>query len=129
MRTQIRKIGAKALVTSTILTLAYLLLTHGSVQPAKSANPAVTANPLIGIWDMTVRAETNTYFYKYTISEGSWITIGNIDGGFYNFRYGPTLGAYVQNSDGSYRYREIGWTYTKGGVSHGSFELVGQFVL
>ena len=129
MQTQIiRKIGAKALATSTILALAYLLLTHGSVQPAKSANPAVAANPLIGIWDMTVQGQA-TYLYKYAISEGSWVTIGNIDGGYYNFRFGPTLGAYEQNPDGSYRYRETGWTYTRGGVCNGTFETTGTFVL
>lgn len=130
MQTQImKKIGAKALVTSTILALACLLFAHASVPPAKSANPAVAANPLIGLWNMTVSGEAGTYLYKYTISEGSWVTIGNIDQGFYNFNYGPTLGAYVQNADGSYSYREIGWTYTRGGVCNGSFESTGTFVL
>jgi hypothetical protein len=39
------------------------------------------------------------------------------------------MGAYVRNGDGSYRYREIGWTYTRGGVCNGSFESTGTFVL
>ena len=129
MQTQIiKQMLAKAMATSTILVIAYLAFSHVSVQPAKSASPVVSANPLIGIWDMTVQGQA-TYLYKYAISEGSWVTIGNVDGGYYNFRYGPTLGAYVQNPDGSYRYRETGWTYTRGGVCNGTFETTGTFVL
>ena len=116
-------------VVVAILMTSFIAFNYASVQPARSTNsPLIAANPLIGIWDMTVQGQS-TYLYKYAISEGTWVTIGNIDGGFYNFRYGPTLGAYVQNPDGSYRYRETGWTYTRGGVNSGSFETTGTFVL
>lgn len=127
-----------AIATSTFVIAAMLVLTtvihkaNALVLVNSTGNSEVaasSANPLIGIWDMTVVGEAGTYLYKYTISEGSWIAIGNIDGGFFNFRYSPTLGAYVKNTDGSYRYREIGWTYTKGGVCNGSFESIGTFVL
>jgi hypothetical protein len=116
------------------VVLALMMLTGWFALPGRNstaaANPVTSsANPLIGIWEMTVQGEQGTYLYKYAISEGAWVTIGNIDGGLYNFRYGPTLGAYVKNTDGSYRYREIGWTYTRGGVKTGSFESTGTFVL
>jgi len=114
------------------LVMLLMLSTLGlqlSRNKAVAASSAGSVNPLIGLWNMTVVGQSATYGYKYTISEGSWVTIGNIDQGFYNFNYGPTLGAYVQNPDGSYKYREIGWTYTRGGVCNGSFESVGTFVL
>lgn len=111
-----------------LLVLGGLALSSLNSEPV--ANAATSAdNPLIGVWEMTVQGEAATYLYKYAISEGTWVTIGNIDGGFFNFRYGPTLGAYLKNADGSYRYREIGWTYARGGVSNGSFESTGTFVL
>lgn len=119
-----------------ILGIAALLLALGvwmaqQTQTQARATPVISseANPLIGLWNMTVVGEVATYQYKYAISEGTWVTIGNIDQGFYNFRYGPTLGAYVRNVDGSYSYREFGWTYTRGGVCSGSFESTGTFVL
>lgn len=114
--------------------IALLLFT--GVRALPTCNSASVANslagfdnPLIGIWEMTVQGQAGTYLYKYAISEGTWVTIGNLDGGFYNFRYGPTLGAYLKNADGSYRYREIGWTYSRGGVCNGSFESTGTFVV
>lgn len=119
-----------------ILGLAVMLSILGTWFAQLSRNRAVAAspvssvnNPLVGLWNMTVVGQAGTYLYKYAISEGTWVTIGNIDQGFYNFNYGPTLGAYVQNADGSYSYREIGWTYTRGGVCNGSFESTGTFVL
>ena len=118
-----------------ISTIVALLVFAGwFTLPSHNSAPVAMAytsndNPLVGLWEMTVRGEAGTYLYKYTISEGSWITICNIDGGFYNVRYGPTLGAYAKNADGSYRYREIGWTYTRGGVCNGTFESTGTFDL
>ena len=112
-----------------LLSVSGMTIGQLSRNSVTAANPVSSPNPLIGLWNMTVVGEVATYQYKYTISEGTWVTIGNIDGGFYNFRYGPTLGAYVQNPDGSYSYREMGWTYTRGGVCNGSFESVGTFVL
>lgn len=117
---------------SLVIALA-ALITWAAAPTTNSAGIANTttsaSNPLIGIWDMTVQGELGTYHYKYTISEGSWVASGNIDPGLFNFQYGPTLGTYVKNDDGSYRYREIGWTYTRGGVCNGSFESIGTFIL
>jgi len=125
-----------AIATAAFLIAAVIVATTVKQKACASAlvNKSMSAevssdNPLIGLWEMTVVGEASTYLYKYTISESTWIAIGNVDGGFFNFRYAPTLGAYVKNADGSYRYREIGWTYTKGGVCNGSFESIGTFVL
>ena len=90
---------------------------------------ATTANPLIGMWEMTVVGNVGTYLYKYAISDGTWVALGNIDLAFLNYRYSSTVGAYVKNADGSYSYRERGWTFTRGGVCNGSFESNGTFVL
>ena len=90
---------------------------------------ANTANPLIGMWEMSVVGNVGTYLYKYAISDGTWVALGNIDLGFLNYRYSPTVGAYVKNADGSYSYRERGWTFTRGGVCNGSLESTGTFVL
>ena len=125
MKQRIQILGVVALLLMLGAWMAQLTRNQVAAAPVTSS----PANPLIGIWDMRVDGEAGTYLYKYAISEGTWVTIGNIDGGFYNFRYGPTLGAYAQNADGSYRYREIGWTYTRGGVCNGTFETTGTFVL
>jgi len=128
----------RKLAISTAAFLIVAVIASTTVEQKASASALVKSpmsaevssdNPLIGLWEMTVVGEVGTYLYKYTISEGTWIAVGNIDGGFFNFRYSPTLGAYVKNADGSYRYREIGWTYTRGGVHNGSFESIGTFVL
>ena len=125
-----------AIATAVFLITAVIVLTNVKQKAKASAlvkspmsTEASSDNPLIGLWEMTVVGEASTYLYKYTISENTWIAVGNIDGGFFNFRYSPTLGAYAKNADGSYRYREIGWTYTKGGVCNGSFESIGTFIL
>lgn len=123
-RQRIQTLGLILALSGLGMTISQL-----SRNSVTAANPAGSPNPLIGLWNMTVVGQVATYQYKYTISEGTWVASGNIDQGFYNFVYGPTLGAYTQNADGSYSYREMGWTYARGGVCNGSFESVGTFVL
>ncbi len=96
--------------------------------PMRADAAAGSGNPLIGMWEMTVQGSA-TYHYKYAISDGTWVAVGDVDGNFYGYRYSPTVGAYVKNGDGSYSYRERGWTYTQGGVCNGTFESTGTFVL
>lgn len=115
-----------------LLILAIVTITTWCFAANRRAAPpipdVVTTNPLVGIWEMTVQGN-NTYLYKYAISDGTWVANGNIDRGFLNYTFSPTTGAYVKNGDGSYSYRERGWTYTRGGVCNGAFESTGDFQL
>lgn len=119
---------------SSILAIAIALVTITSwcFAETNKAIPTIpevsSSNPLIGIWEMTVQGNA-TYLYKYAISEGAWVTNGNIDRGYFNFTFSPTTGAYIRNADGTYSYRERGWTYTRGGVCNGMFESTGTFEL
>jgi hypothetical protein len=92
-----------------------------------SAAPAKT-HDLTGMWEMVVTGSA-VYKYKYAISAGTWIANGDIDQKFLTFKFSPTTGAYARNADGSYRYRETGWTYTLEGVCNGTFETAGTFVV
>jgi len=124
----------KRFLATSVLISALILVTcfafgrapMQSVESASSTDEIDTA--LVGMWEMTVRGGV-TYHYKYAISVGTWVTVGDIDGNFFGYRYSPTVGAYVKNTDGSYSYRERGWTYTQGGVCNGTFESVGTLVL
>lgn len=126
------KMIKKALVTYVLIsTLALACFAFGRtpLQPVANASPADEIDTtLVGMWEMTVQGSA-TYHYKYAISVGTWVTVGDIDGNFYGYRYSPTVGAYSKNADGSYSYRERGWTYTQGGVCNGTFESVGTLVL
>jgi len=116
-----------ALVAGLVMFTGWLAMP--SRHNAHATNAVATAdNPLIGIWEMTVQGST-TYLYKYAITDGAWVANGNIDQAFLNYRFSPTTGAYVRNADGTYSYRERGWTYTRGGVCNGSFESTGTFTL
>ena len=116
-----------SVLAAVLLTAGWLALPGRGSAPAANA-AGVGGNPLVGIWEMTVQGNA-TYHYKYAIAEGTWVTNGDVDKGFLNFQFSPTTGAYVKNADGSYSYRERGWTYTRGGVCNGAFESVGTFVL
>jgi hypothetical protein len=119
---------------SSFIAAAIALVMITSWGVARTNKPILTipevpaSNPLIGIWEMTVQGNA-TYLYKYAISDGTWVTNGNIDRGFLNFTFSPTTGAYIKNADGTFSYRERGWTYTRGGVCNGSFESTGTFEL
>ena len=89
--------------------------------------PAKT-HDLAGLWEMVVTGSA-VYRYKYAISAETWIANGEIDQKFQEFKFSPTIGAYARNADGSYRYRETGWTYTLDGVCNGTFESTGTFVV
>jgi hypothetical protein len=116
------------LIVFTLLATACLAPALNNARGAQTADPSEIDTSLIGIWDMTVTGG-GLFHYKYSISVGSWVAIGDIDQGYFNVHYGPTVGAYTKNPDGSYRYRETGWTYTRGGVCNGTFESTGTFVL
>jgi hypothetical protein len=92
-----------------------------------SAAPAKT-HDLTGIWEMSVKGSA-VYRYKYAISPETWVATGDIDQKFLEYKFSPTVGAYARKADGSYRYRETGWTYTLEGVCNGTFESVGTFVV
>lgn len=115
------------LVVALIASIVWSIVPNWSDPPVANAAPD-TVNPLVGIWEMTVNGN-DTYHYKFAISEGTWVANGDVDLGFLGFRFSPTTGAYVRNADGSYSYRERGWTYTRGGVCNGTFETTGTFEL
>lgn len=96
----------------------------------KSAMAASSTGSLVGLWDMTVVATTGSvYRYKYTIGADTFTAVGSVDQGYYNSLYSATLGAYVEIGSNTYRYREHGFTYTRGGMLSGTFETTGEFVL
>lgn len=115
------------LVMALLASISWLVLPNRNSESIANAGPG-SGNPLVGIWEMKVQGNA-TYHYKFAISEGTWVANGDVDLGFLGFRFSPTTGAYVKNSDGSYSYRERGWTYTRGGVCNGSFESTGTFEL
>jgi hypothetical protein len=130
MQTQrTNKLIFRIVVTSVLFITACLVSTRADVGNTAAIDSAVDIDTsLVGIWDMTVTGSA-VYKYKYSISVGTWVASGDIDQGFLNFHFGPTHGAYAKNADGSYRYREIGWTYSRGGVRTGSFESIGTFTV
>jgi hypothetical protein len=97
----------------------------GGAEVASAASEDVDL--LIGLWEMTVVGESGTYRYIYSISRGTWVATGNVDEGFQQFKYSPSLGAYARVTDGSYRYSERGWTFDLGGKNVGTFRSVGTF--
>jgi|SRR5579863_2307360 len=87
------------------------------------------AESLVGLWEMIVTSKDGTYHYIYAISSGAWVCTGNIDEGFQQQKYSPSMGAYVRNADGSYRYEERGWVYDPKGNNVGAFRSVGTITL
>jgi hypothetical protein len=108
-----------------------MLSSAATVGLAADSNPAEAsqADPLTGVWEMTVTGAAGAYKYIYSISNGAWVASGNIDEGFQGFKYGPTLGSYVRRADGTYRYSERGWVFDMKGNNVGSFQSVGTFRL
>lgn len=124
----IKKILARTMIVSIFFATVCVTLSLNNARGSQPIDSADIDTALVGIWDMTVTGG-GVYRYKYSISAGSWVAVGDIDQGYFNFHYSPTMGAYAKNADGSYRYREIGWTYARGGVCNGTFESAGTFVL
>lgn len=94
------------------------------------ANAAKTEDdPLVGLWEMTVVGSAGTYRYIYSISRGAWVATGNVDEGFLEFKYSPSMGAYVRAADGSFRYTEKGWVFDRRGNNVGTFRSMGTFRL
>jgi hypothetical protein len=110
-----------------------LLGSAGALALVRDATPASAASeeadPLVGLWEMTVVGDSGTYRYIYSISPGAWTGTGNIDEGFQGFKYSPSMGAYALMTDGSYRYAERGWTFDQRGNNVGTFRSVGTFKL
>lgn len=57
------------------------------------------------------------------------VAYSNIDEGFLQFKYSPSIGAYVRVADGSFRYTEKGWVFDRRGDNVGTFRSVGTFKL
>lgn len=113
--------------------LKKLGLLSGGAAAGVASSSALTAageaNPLVGLWEMTVVSKTATYRYLYSISDGAYVATGSIDEGFQGFKYGPTMGSYTMQPDGSYRYIEKGWVFDMRGANVGAFRSAGTFKL
>jgi hypothetical protein len=93
------------------------------------AEAADGSDVLIGLWEAVIDAEKATYRYVYSMSRGSYVCTGNVDENFSGFKFGPTMGAYVRNPDGSYKYRERGYVFDMKGNDVGTFTSEGTFRL
>jgi hypothetical protein len=113
------------------LKRAGLIGAGASVAVLKGPSPAGAAetDPLVGVWEMTVVGKVGTYHYIYSISSGAWVATGNYDEGFQHFKYSPTMGSYVRESNGTYRYTEKGWVFDLKGNNVGTFRSQGTFTL
>ena len=98
-------------------------------KPEETNAAEVKSDPLVGLWQMTIAGSAGTYRYLYSISPGAWVATGNIDEGFSQFKYSPSMGAYVRLADGSFRYTEKGWVFDRQGTNVGTFLSVGTFKL
>ena len=99
-----------------------------AIQTASPADAASDSDVLVGLWSATVSGQA-IYKYVYSISRGTYVATGNIDEGFMNFKFGPTLGEYTQDADGSYRYRERVWVFDMKGNNVGWATSTGTFRL
>jgi hypothetical protein len=93
------------------------------------ADAAQDSDPLVGLWEATITTGSATYRYFYSISTGAYIATGNLDENYMGFKYGPTMGAYVREDDGSYRYRERGYAFDLKGKNAGTFAANGTLRL
>jgi hypothetical protein len=96
---------------------------------AKADAAAQDSDPLVGLWEATIAAGSATYRYTYSISTGAYVATGNLDENYMGFKYGPTMGAYARQSDGSFRYRERGYAFDLNGKNVGTFAAAGTLRL
>lgn len=73
----------KTMVFSIVLAAAWLIFDKGTVRGSQADTPP-TDNELVGIWDMTVTGG-GVYKYKYSISPGAWVAVGDTERGFITF--------------------------------------------
>ncbi len=83
---------------------------------------------IVGLWEAVVKGDA-VYEYIYAISRGSYVATGSIDERFQDFKYSPTMGAYIRAADGSFKYRERGYVFDLKGDNVGAVTSTGTLRL
>jgi hypothetical protein len=98
-----------------------------STARAAAKSNAADNDPIVGLWEGAVQAGKASYRYLWSIAKGAYVTTGNVDENYMGFKYGPAMGTYQRNGDGSYRYRERGYVFDLRGRNVGTSTSMGTF--
>ncbi|HMF28493.1 MAG TPA: hypothetical protein VKE42_06955 [Candidatus Cybelea sp.] len=129
VRISARQGGSTVLKLDFLKRLGFLALTAplAALQNPARADAASNDDPIVGLWEGAVHEGGATYDYIWSIARGAYVATGNVDENYEGFKYGPSMGTYKRNGDGSYRYRERSYVFDLRGRNAGSSTSTGTF--